>query len=144
MFHLAQILLLTTSPSQDCSCVLAFRRIEVRAVFLRFRCILIHVQTKLLYHARQICGIAQSKPDGSCRVNSVQPIYYGLCSCTPTLLALELTISLSQPGVVLATPMREKRPSGCWKILKMNWAGPLNIGREIFRKGIYVNNELVD
>ncbi|KAJ5806894.1 hypothetical protein N7474_010486 [Penicillium riverlandense] len=44
MFHLAQIFLLTTSPSQDCSCVLAFRKIE----------------TKLLYHARQICGIAQT------------------------------------------------------------------------------------
>ncbi|KAB8201515.1 hypothetical protein BDV34DRAFT_170652 [Aspergillus parasiticus] len=63
MFHLAQILLLTSCPTQDCSCLVAFRRIE----------------GKLLYHARQICGIAQSKPHGSCRVNSVQPIYYAGC-----------------------------------------------------------------
>ncbi|KAE8313939.1 hypothetical protein BDV41DRAFT_249154 [Aspergillus transmontanensis] len=63
MFHLAQILLLTSCPTQDCSCLVAFRTIE----------------GKLLYHARQICGIAQSKPHGSCRVNSVQPIYYAGC-----------------------------------------------------------------
>ncbi|KAF7626328.1 hypothetical protein AFLA_013721 [Aspergillus flavus NRRL3357] len=63
MFHLAQILLFTSCPTQDCSCLVAFRRIE----------------GKLLYYARQICGIAQSKPYGSCRVNSVQPIYYAGC-----------------------------------------------------------------
>lgn len=34
-------------------------------------------QGKLQYHAQQICGIAQSRPEGSCRVNSVQPLYYG-------------------------------------------------------------------
>jgi hypothetical protein len=34
-------------------------------------------QGKLQYYAEQICGIAQSKPEGSCRVNSVQPLYYG-------------------------------------------------------------------
>ncbi|KAJ5291351.1 hypothetical protein N7478_000602 [Penicillium angulare] len=63
MFHLAQILLLTTNPLQDTNSLLAFRTIE----------------TQLIYHARQICGIAQSRPDGSCRVNSVQPLYYAGC-----------------------------------------------------------------
>lgn len=79
MFHLAQILLFTNNPSQDSSCLLAFRSIEVSGIIRTWHPMLclISIQVKLLYHARQICGIAQSKPEGSCRVNSVQPIYYG-------------------------------------------------------------------
>ncbi|KOC13234.1 hypothetical protein AFLA70_57g003851 [Aspergillus flavus AF70] len=65
MFHLAQILLLTSCPTQDCSSLVAFRRIEV----------------SMSHHnlANESSAIAQSKPHGSCRVNSVQPIYYAGC-----------------------------------------------------------------
>ena len=80
MFHLAWILLLGIDPYQDLNCVTAFRNVEVclqnGASFL-FHFMLTNSQVKLQYHAQQICGIAQSKPEGSCRVNSVQPLYYG-------------------------------------------------------------------
>ncbi|BCR91325.1 uncharacterized protein ACHE_70168S [Aspergillus chevalieri] len=68
MFHLTRILLLSIDPSQTLDCVAAFRNIE----------------GKLQYHARQICGIAQSKPEGSCRVNSVQPLHYAGCCFSNT------------------------------------------------------------
>ena len=80
MFHLAWILLLGIDPYQGLNCVTAFRNVEVcvqnGASFL-FHFMLTNSQVKLQYHAQQICGIAQSKPEGSCRVNSVQPLYYG-------------------------------------------------------------------
>ncbi|KAB8272486.1 hypothetical protein BDV30DRAFT_129018 [Aspergillus minisclerotigenes] len=80
MFHFAQILLPTSCPTQDCSCLVAFRRIEVcRSAITSSQLELSHRYGNLLYHARQICGIAQSKPHGSCRVNSIQPNYYAGC-----------------------------------------------------------------
>lgn len=53
-------------------------------------------QGKLQYHAEQICGIAQSEPEGSCRVNSVQPLYYGMS--LPFLLCCPATKRLCTAG----------------------------------------------
>ncbi|KIW31831.1 uncharacterized protein PV07_03424 [Cladophialophora immunda] len=68
MFHLARILLLTTNPRQGRNCMMAYRTVEF----------------EVLCHARRICGIAQSKPHGSSRVNSVQPIYFAGCCFSET------------------------------------------------------------
>lgn len=107
-----------------------YRGLSLPGIYLRF--MLTASQGKLQYHAEQICGIAQSKPEGSCRVNSVQPLYYGALSLPfyPQYSANNCLIP--QPDAASTAPRREMQLPGCWRALKKILAGQESTGPTIY------------
>lgn len=67
-YHLARILLLINKPHESTA-----RRSTVSNRLKSYR----SIESEVRYHAHELCGISMSRPDGSSRVHSLQPLFVG-------------------------------------------------------------------
>ncbi|KAI9724777.1 MAG: hypothetical protein M1812_000053 [Candelaria pacifica] len=65
-YHMARILLLINKPQESTA-----RRSTVAKRLQSYR----NIESDILYHSREICGIALSRPEGSVRIHSLQPLF---------------------------------------------------------------------
>ena len=65
-YHMARIILITNKPHESTA-----RRSSVTNRLHSYR----SIEMETRYHAHEICGIALGRPDGSVRVNAVQPLF---------------------------------------------------------------------
>ncbi len=74
-YHMSRILLLINKPQGSIA-----RRSTVTKRLQSYRA----VESEILYHSREICGIALSRPEGSVRIHSLQPLFVaGQCLVEP-------------------------------------------------------------
>ncbi|KAJ9191188.1 transcriptional regulator family: Fungal Specific TF [Paecilomyces variotii] len=65
-YHMARILLLINKPHESTA-----RRSTVTNRLKSYR----SIESEIRYHSYEICGISLSRPDGSVRINSLQPLF---------------------------------------------------------------------
>lgn len=74
-YHMARILLLINKPHESTS-----RRNTITLRLQSYR----SIETEIGFHSREIVGIALARPDGSVRINSLQPLFVsGQCLTDP-------------------------------------------------------------
>ncbi|KAI9707378.1 MAG: hypothetical protein M1836_000339 [Candelina mexicana] len=108
-YHMARILLLINKPQESTA-----RRSTVARRLQSYRVI----ESEILYHSREICGIALSRPEGSVRIHSLQPLFVaGQCLTEPheRKIVLDLLRSI-ETDLGWATEYRVKQllAEWCW------------------------------
>lgn len=74
-YHMARILLLINKPHESTA-----RRSTVTNRLQSYR----SIESDIRFHSHEICGIATSRPEGSVRIHSVQPLFIsGQCLTDP-------------------------------------------------------------
>ncbi|KAJ5105070.1 hypothetical protein NUU61_002417 [Penicillium alfredii] len=74
-YHMARILLLINKPHESTS-----RRSTITHRLQSYR----SIETEISFHSREILGISLARPDGSVRINSLQPLFVsGQCLTDP-------------------------------------------------------------
>ncbi|KAL1982656.1 hypothetical protein VTN96DRAFT_1026 [Rasamsonia emersonii] len=74
-YHMARILLLINKPHESTA-----RRTTVTNRLKSYR----SIESEIRYHSQEICGISMSRPDGSVRIHSLQPLFVsGQCLTEP-------------------------------------------------------------
>jgi hypothetical protein len=74
-YHMARILLLINKPHESTA-----RRTTVTNRLKSYR----SIESEIRFHSREICGISMSRPEGSVRVHSLQPLFVsGQCLTEP-------------------------------------------------------------
>ncbi|KAI9766473.1 MAG: hypothetical protein M1835_007182 [Candelina submexicana] len=108
-YHMARILLLINKPQESTA-----RRSTVARRLQSYRVI----ESEILYHSREICGIALSRAEASVRIHSLQPLFVaGQCLTEPheRKIILDLLRSI-ETDLGWATEYRVKQllAEWCW------------------------------